>query len=322
LLAQRPADTAAILLLIAFAIAPVMACDLPVTNCGPGSEGALPTAPAPATTKVFLILMENHDWADIKGSPSAPYTNGLLALGAHAEQYYSPFGIHPSEPNYLWLEAGQAFGVRDSNGVAINHQRTSRHLTALLRAANISWRSYQEDIPGTECPLTELAGYVPRHNPNVFFDDNTGDQNPGDAFCIAHNRPYAELAADLASDAVPRFVFVTPNLCDTSHDSCAPLFDPIRQADDWLSHEVPKILASPAYQHGAYVFIAWDESETTSGPIGLIALSQNAKVGYANALPYTHSSTLRSLQEIFGVGPLLGDAVNATDLGDLFASFP
>jgi hypothetical protein len=31
---------------------------------------------------------------------------------------------------------------------------------------------------------------------------------------------------------------------------------------------------------------------------------------------------LRSVQEIFGVTPLLGDAANATSLGDLFRSSP
>ena len=44
--------------------------------------------------------------------------------------------------------------------------------------------------------------------------------------------------------------------------------------------------------------------------------------GYANTIHYTHSSTLRTLEEIFGVRPLLGDAAHATDLRDLFRTFP
>ena len=32
----------------------------------------------------------------------------------------------------------------------------------------------------------------------------------------------------------------------------------------------------------------------------------------------SHSSFLRTMQEIFGVGPLPGDAANANDLSDLF----
>jgi hypothetical protein len=58
-------------------------------------------------------------------------------------------------------------------------------------------------------------------------------------------------------------------------------------------------------------------------PIGMIVLSPKAKGGgYTNHIAYSHSSTLRSMETIFGVQPFLGDAANATDLGDLFTSFP
>ena len=69
--------------------------------------------------------------------------------------------------------------------------------------------------------------------------------------------------------------------------------------------------------------ITWDENKGGNAPIGLIVVSPLAKGnGYSNAIPYTHSSLLRSLQEIFGVGPLLCDAANATPLSDLFRSYP
>jgi hypothetical protein len=61
---------------------------------------------------VFVIVMENTNWADLKKSGSAPYImNTLLPAASHAEQYYNPPGLHPREPNYLWLEAGTNFGV-------------------------------------------------------------------------------------------------------------------------------------------------------------------------------------------------------------------
>jgi phosphatidylinositol-3-phosphatase len=67
------------------------------------------------------------------------------------------------------------------------------------------------------------------------------------------------------------------------------------------------------------VFITWDEgAHGSDGPIGMIVVSPLAKVNYANSLYYTHSSTLRTMQEIFGVRPPLRDAANATDLSDLF----
>src|SRR5260221_11572457 len=68
--------------------------------------------PDPAHQTVLVILMENHEWSLIKGSPSAPYINDvLLPMGAHAEQYYNPPKLHPSEPNYIWLEAGDNFNI-------------------------------------------------------------------------------------------------------------------------------------------------------------------------------------------------------------------
>jgi len=283
-----------------------------------------PTTPATGNKTVFLILMENHNWSDIKDSSSAPYINHtLLPQASHAEQYYNPPGIHPSEPNYLWLEAGTNFGISDDANPDANHQNTTNHLVTLLNKAGISWKSYQEDISGTVCPLTEDGAYAPKHNPMVFFDDVTNTNDAHSSYCIAHIRPYHELATDLQQQTGARYNFITPNLCNDMHDSCAPLNDPVKQGDTWLARHLPAILNSQAYKNGGIVFITWDEGEGGDGPIGMIVLSPDAKGGgYANTIHYTHSSTLRTLEEIFGVTPLLGDAAQATDLRDLFKTYP
>src|SRR5258705_1418986 len=96
----------------------------------------------------------------------------------------------------------------------------------------------------------------------------------------------------------------------------------VKNGYNWLKQAIPFIQASDAYKNGGIIFITWDEGANGDGPIGLIVLSTDAKTGYSNTIRYTHSSTLRSLQEIFGVQPLLGDAANATDLSDLFKIFP
>lgn len=71
------------------------------------------------------------------------------------------------------------------------------------------------------------------------------------------------------------------------------------------------------------VFLTWDEAATGDGPIGMIVLSLFAKGnGYQNSFHYTHGSTLRTFEEIFGVTPFLNDAANQTDLSDLFSVFP
>lgn len=306
----------------------VLALGLALVGCGrekpaadfPEDAGS-PTMTS--TSRVFIILMENHNWIDIKDSPRAPFTNSLLSLAASTEQYLTPPGLHPSEPNYLWLEAGTNFSVVDDNPPAVNHQASTEHLVTQLRAAKLPWKSYQEDIDGSTCPLTVHDKYDPKHNPMVFFDDTTGNGDVNDPYCIAHNRPYQELVVDLMNDTVPSYAFITPNLCDDTHDACDPQQDQVRQGDDWLAQAVPPILASKAFQDGATLFITWDEGEANSdGPIGMLVLAKRVKGGYVSPLPFTHSSTLRTIQELLGVGPFLGDAVNATDLSDLFQSFP
>jgi len=269
-----------------------------------------------SSSKVFVIVMENHDWSSIKGNADAPYINStLLPIASFTKQYYNPPGIHPSLPNYLWLEAGTNFGITNDNLPSSNHQSTTSHLVTLLKDAGISWRTYQEDITGNTCPTTNSYPYAPKHNPFVYFDDVTS------AGCTATMRPFTELANDLANNATAQYNFITPNLINDMHDPGFPLYNPVKQGDNWLAQNVPMILNSSAYQNHGLILITWDEGISGDGPMGLIALSPLAKGGgYRNVVHYTHSSTLRTLQKIFGVRPLLGDAAAAVDLSDLFVA--
>jgi phosphatidylinositol-3-phosphatase len=277
----------------------------------------------PPIQTVFVIVLENESWAEVEGNTNAPYLNStLLSIGSHCDGYYNVPNLHPSLPNYLWLEAGTNFGILDDNDPDLDHQNTTNHFVTLLKNAGISWKTYHEDIPGTNVPLSDWYGYAVRHNPFVYFDDVTGTNNPAYAYGIAHIRPYSELAADLTNNTIARYNFLKPNICNDGHDSCSPFYDPIRQIDAWLAAEVPKILNSQAYSNNGALFITWDESQLPDPRIGMIVLSPLARGGgYTNNIYYTHSSTLRTFQEIFGVGPFLGDAANATDLSDLFFQF-
>jgi hypothetical protein len=275
------------------------------------------TATTQALKTVFLILMENHNWSTIKGNAEAPYINNtLLVIGSHAEQYYNPPANHPSLPNYLWLEAGTNFGILNDDLPSINHQSTTMHLVTLLESSGLSWRSYDEDIDGATCPLTDVSLYVAHHDPFVYFDDVTNSNSPTSASCISHVRPFTQLASDVQSNALASYNFITPNLCDDMHN-CS-----VTSGDTWLATNLPTIMNSSAYKNGGVIFITWDEAAQGDGPIGLIVISPFAKPGYANSTHYTHGSTLRTVEEIFHVTPLLGDAANESDLSDLFTSFP
>jgi phosphatidylinositol-3-phosphatase len=135
---------------------------------------------------VFYIELENHNWTQpasdtsapnqISGCPAAPYINSLVDPASpnskevsYATAYHhvlsTPSGnnpsIHPSEPNYLWQEAGTNFGVLNDNDpyvvpggsvaaiaafLAANTTYTGEHLTGLMEKNGLSWYSYQEDI--------------------------------------------------------------------------------------------------------------------------------------------------------------------------------
>ncbi len=272
---------------------------------------------------VFVIVMENHNWTGgstskaLKDNSLASYLNfDLVPMASHANNYWNPPHNHPSLPNYLWLEAGTNFGIHNDGSAYRYGQSTHEHLAALLDKRGISWKAYDESTNGTTCPLSNW------HNPFVFFHDETNDNDPHDRRCIDHVRPMKELARDLADDKVARYSFIVPNNCDNMHSSCYG-GNQIHQGDEWLRRNVPAILRSKAYRSGGALFILWDEALSGDGPIPLIVLSPFAKGnGYSNHLHYTHGSTLRTLQEIFGVGPLMRDAAHENDLRDLFTVFP
>jgi len=260
--------------------------------------------------------MENKGWDDIRGNPDCPYINQtLLPRASHAERYLTPNNLHPSEPNYLWLEAGTNFGVFNDDSPDINHIGSTNHLVTLLENAGVSWKTYQESYDPDDNPRKDEHPYAAKHNPFVFFDDVANNHGRRDK----HIRPYSELAADLKRKKVARYNFIVPNLTNDMHSLAPGSHSKEKQGDDWLAREVPAILSSAAYNDHGALFLVWDEDD--GGPIPLILLSPLAKAGgYSNNILYTHSSLLRTLQAIFRVQPFLGDAANATDLADLFAA--
>ena len=274
---------------------------------------------------VFVIVMENVSWSAIKGSAAAPFINNtLLAAAAYCEQYYSPPGVASSLPDYFWLEGGTNFGITTGPEPASARISNTNHLVTQLLNAGISWKGYFESISGTNCPLSSSGLYAAYHNPFVYFDDITS--NAG--FCRSQLRPYAELAADLTNNTVARYNFIVPNLCNDMHNAndarCASS-NRITTGDLWLAAEIPRIMQSPAYANNGAILITWDESTLPpiQVPIGMIVISPLAKGGgYVSTNHYTHASTLRTMQEVFGVRPFLGAAATATSLGDLFRDDP
>jgi phosphatidylinositol-3-phosphatase len=377
-----------------------------------GVFGSL-SATAESIKTVFVIAMENHNWtqpATVAGgvqqiyqNPNAPFINSLVNGNgfaiingsvvniseqvSYASAYHNvlatPSGsnphIHPSEPNYLWAEAGTNFGVLNDNdpfaASGPTNQNTGLHLSNLLTMAGKTWRSYQEDIDLTRnasaqltsvplprdqwtVPLSSFSGfyaagstngfngsaqfnYAAKHNPMVFFTDTNGGDNATPSNPLsAQYAPLQQLFDDLAENRVADYNWITPDQYNDMHTSLSGGYKGltgdaanIKQGDDFLSRIVPAIMASDAYKNHGVIILWWDESETDgvagdngddfNHTIGEIVISKHAHenvngVPYASPVNFTHSSDLRTMQEIFGVGPFLGDAANAADLSDLF----
>ncbi len=293
-------------------------------------QAALATSSKPI---VFLIVIENKNsvgTGGVYGSSEAPYINHtLFPMAAVANNYFNPYGNHPSLPNYLWMEAGQNFGIHDDGNPSQHHLSTHAHLSELLQNAGIPWRTYAESISGNVCPLfpegpADSTGgqvYQPRHVPQIYFSDMTNGWSYHSSYCIQHVRPLSELGSDLNRNAIGNYNFVVPNQCHDGHDSCGG--NEVAHIDAWLRSFLPQIFNSAPYKQGhVVVFITADEARNGDGPIPFFALGHGVKRGYKNEIRYTHSALLRTLEEIFGVSPRLGYAAGANDLKDLFSTFP
>jgi hypothetical protein len=176
--------------------------------------------------------------------------------------------------------------------------------------------------------------YAPKHNPEVFFTSTNGGNDNTPSNPLAQNyAPLQQLGTDLLNNTVAQYNWITPDQFNDMHSVLSGGFTyngvhytgdqaAIAQGDNFLSQMVPMIEASNAYKNDGAIVLWWDESENGDDPsqtLGEIVISPDAKGNaYTNNIRYTHSSDLLTMQEIFGVGPCLRDACQATDLSDLF----
>jgi len=225
---------------------------------------AAQTAPA---GDIFVIAMENHNFTQpnptaspqqILGNPAAPYINSLITPGnpnaaqvSYALNYYNAGNIvHPSEPNYVWAEAGTDFGFHSdadpapangnkfyddspsfvsrltANGSALVfwHHNVTPHLTAQFDAAGVLWKNYQEDVQLANSPTNSASGTNGPVNPyyGTTQFNYAVKHNPmaffGDS-ALQNVYPLDQLFLDLADGAVGQFNWITPNQYDDAHSS-------------------------------------------------------------------------------------------------------
>lgn len=263
--------------------------------------------------------MENEEYGNVIGSPSAPYQNSLAAKYALAANYTGV--AHPSLPNYLGLVAGSTFGVTtDCVPSQCSLPNSVETVASLLDAHHLSWNEFAESMP-TNCSQVESpdALYLPKHDPFVYFGSVTGNAGTGStsAYCDSHVVSLDQFYLDLQAGDLPNYSFVTPNMCHDGH-SC-----PLSTADQWLSTFVPRVTNSSSFSSTA-MFIVYDEgspSDLTGGGgyVACLLVSPFAKPGYVSHVSYSHYSLLATVETIFGLGNLGRNDATASPMTDLFA---
>ncbi len=289
------------------------------TTVGSTPTTAPPSAGAPCGTAsasparyrhVIWIWMENKSWPDVIGNRSAPYETQLANACGTATNWGDAGSQFPSEPSYVGATSGLA-------GSALNPfagdappsatvSTTSDNIFRQVRAAGGTERSWEEGMNGN-CSVSGTR-YAPKHNPAVYF---WGGQDR--AACAVDDVPMGSATSGpfvdaLRNDTLATFNFVTPDLCDDTHDC------PVANGDAFLSALVPQILASPSYRRGdTALFVVWDEDT----PIPNIVVAPSVRPGTVVTTPVSHYSLLRATEEMLGL-PLLGAAQTAPSLRGLF----
>ena len=282
---------------------------------GPETQSATSTTRAPRPTRpcgrsatppavydhVIWIWMENKSLNQVIGSSQARYETSLATQSASASRYSSVGS--PSLPNYIGATSGSTHGISD-DGSPADHPITGDNLFRQVRDQGGTARSYQESMRGN-CNLGTAGRYAVKHNPAAYYVGGA-DRSA----CQADDVPLGDvrsgaLRRDLDADTLPTFAFVTPNLCNDTHD-CS-----VRTGDRWLQRWLPVMLASSSYVAGrTAIFVVWDEDS----PMPFIAISPTVPPRTVLHAAVDHYALLRTTQEMLDLPTLLGAAAQAPSM--------
>jgi hypothetical protein len=294
----------------------LLAAVIVAAGCGQAgaTSEATPVPPAAAVaassrSHVVVVVMENREYARAMGG--APYVRSLARSFSSAP---SLFAIrHPSLPNYLALTGGSTFGI--GSDCTSCHVRAT-NLVDQLDAAHRSWKAYMEGLPHPCFKGAAAGDYAKKHDPFLYYDDVAANRRR-----CGHVVPATQLGRDLRSGRLPAFAWITPNLCDDTHD-CS-----LATGDRYLSRLVPSVLRGLG-PHGVLI-LTWDEGDSDAGCCGVargghiatVVAGPDVRRGSQIPGDLTHYSTLRTVEDVLGLPPLRG-AASASSLDAAFATVP
>ena len=297
----------------------------------------------PRASHVFVIVGENTSLRQVTRR-SAPYLAGVLR-GRSARLHGLRALRHSSSTgNYIEMTSGQSIACErnDSNPVNPNTDKSICHqklnnIFHQVQGRHISWADWQESMPHP-CAFyddgTNWAGdvYGAHHNPAIYYDNIEGNRyvedfaNPPKAVCLHHDLPMGTTAPNntrrfdraLASGRVPRFNYVVPNDCENGHDLCGSRSG-MGQFDQFLRREIPKIMASPAWNRRSVINVTWDEQGDATPHdrrIGSVWIGAHVKPGDYRGT-WNQASLLRTVEDTFGL-PHLAHARTAHPISDIW----
>jgi hypothetical protein len=271
------------------AIGFILVAVLSVTLLDDPSSGRS-SAPRPA--RIAVIVLENRSYGQIIGNPRAPYLNSLARRGALATHYYAI--THPSLPNYVAMTTGGHAGVTADCSAC---QSEGRSLVNQLDRAGISWRAYFESLPArVTAPFSKAVPYNRHYNPFVYAET----LGPGELASATTN--FHGLRQDLATDSLPRFSWIAPNIWHDGHTAT------LRAADRFAARLVPRVLK--ALGPRGLLIITWDEGQKSDwsgahgsggGHVPLIAIGPAARAGARLAVRANHYALLKTLEASLGL---------------------
>jgi hypothetical protein len=290
--------------------------------CGGGSSTVSTTDPAPTNAPVpqfahvFLIVEENHSYADVVGNPGMPYFNSLITKYGLATQYFA--NVHPSLPNYFMLTTGATIAPDDTFSATV----TQNNVLRALISAGKTWKCYAESLPAAGYLGLNVGAYIRDHNPCTYFSDviNSSTQ-------ASNVVPFTHFASDTTNTTLPDYGLIIPNGQNDGHD-CPPGMsvcndsDKLVNMDLWLKNNLGPFLSSPAFAN-SLVILTFDEGQPTDlahggGRVSTLIISPKSKVGYKSTTFYQHESTLRLMMKVLGVTDFPGASASAPDMGEFF----
>jgi len=278
-----------------------------------------PQSTVPAFDHVFLVMMENTDFAQVTGDAKhAPFVNGLLARGTLLAKYNAVY--HPSDENYLAIAAGATLV---QGGVYFPKMHlTERNIGDEIEAKHKNWRAYEQGM-GRPCNTTTRYDkyFEPDDAPFINFVSIAGDK----ARCRAHLVDTSQLGRDLSSAATtPNFAWLAADDYDDGEASGNGSPHSLRVQDRWLKATLMPIFASKAWtEERSLLILTWDESHATAdNHIATILVGSHGLVreGAVSEEAYDHYSTARTIEAALGLDPLTANDKYAQPINDAFAA--